>query len=222
MKFISLDKLSRFLGSLQTWVGDKFVPLTRKVNNKALSSDITLTASDVGALPLTGGTMTGQLKTTNTPIYAYTYGANKNCAALVWDKPGTYQTGVGSHNNSNQIWFGPCDSTGSWQDSYTSQIWHFNGTVDATNYTGVQKVYTATLGTTWSGSAAPYTQTVTVSGILATDSPIIDIVTTTSGYEDEEAAWANVFKATCAVNSITFYAKEATTTSITIQIKVVR
>lgn len=39
------------------------VPTTRKVNNKALSSNITLSASDVGALPLSGGTMTGQIKT---------------------------------------------------------------------------------------------------------------------------------------------------------------
>ena len=32
-------------------VGSSFVPLTRKVNNKSLDKDITLTASDVGALP---------------------------------------------------------------------------------------------------------------------------------------------------------------------------
>lgn len=38
-----------------------YVPNTRKVNNKALSSDITLGASDVGALPTTGGTVTGNL-----------------------------------------------------------------------------------------------------------------------------------------------------------------
>lgn len=51
------------------------VPTTRKVNNKALSADISLTASDVGAatsghthtaaqvgaLPITGGTLTGPL-----------------------------------------------------------------------------------------------------------------------------------------------------------------
>ena len=37
------------------------VPTTRKVNNKALSSDITLTASDVSALPISGGTITGDL-----------------------------------------------------------------------------------------------------------------------------------------------------------------
>ena len=37
------------------------VPTTRKVNNKALSSDITLTATDVSALPISGGTLTGDL-----------------------------------------------------------------------------------------------------------------------------------------------------------------
>lgn len=34
---------------------------SRKVNGKALSSDITLNASDVGALPISGGTLTGNL-----------------------------------------------------------------------------------------------------------------------------------------------------------------
>lgn len=38
------------------------VPQTRKVNNKPLDADITLSASDVGALPTTGGTLTGNLK----------------------------------------------------------------------------------------------------------------------------------------------------------------
>lgn len=37
------------------------VPTTRKINNKALSADISLTASNVGALPLSGGMMTGDL-----------------------------------------------------------------------------------------------------------------------------------------------------------------
>lgn len=35
------------------------VPTTRTVNSKALSSDITLTASDVSALPISGGTLSG-------------------------------------------------------------------------------------------------------------------------------------------------------------------
>lgn len=54
-----------------------FVPATRTINNKALSANISLTASDVGAaasshthsyLPLTGGTLTGSL-TVNDDIY---------------------------------------------------------------------------------------------------------------------------------------------------------
>ena len=37
------------------------VPTTRTVNNKALSADITIDASDVGALPITGGTLSDGL-----------------------------------------------------------------------------------------------------------------------------------------------------------------
>ena len=37
------------------------VPTSRTVNNKALTGNISLTASDVGALPLTGGTVNGAL-----------------------------------------------------------------------------------------------------------------------------------------------------------------
>lgn len=37
------------------------VPTSRKVNGKALSSDVTLSAADVGALPTSGGTLTGNL-----------------------------------------------------------------------------------------------------------------------------------------------------------------
>ena len=81
---------------------------------------------------------------------------------------------------------------------------------------------TVTLGTSWSGSSAPYTQAVTVSGILATDTPILDVITSTSNYEAEETAWSNIIKAVTAANTITFYAKEKTETSLSIQVKVVR
>lgn len=37
------------------------VPTSRTVNGKALNSNITLSAGDVGALPLSGGTLTGNL-----------------------------------------------------------------------------------------------------------------------------------------------------------------
>ncbi|EBQ4602884.1 hypothetical protein BIA57_23475, partial [Salmonella enterica] len=37
------------------------VPSTRKVNGKALTTDITLTSGDIGALPVTGGRLNGPL-----------------------------------------------------------------------------------------------------------------------------------------------------------------
>lgn len=51
---INVDLLSRFKSKLDNILNEKadknsVVPTTRKVNNKALSADITLTASDVGA-----------------------------------------------------------------------------------------------------------------------------------------------------------------------------
>ena len=47
------------IASASAW--NNKVPSTRKVNGKALSSDIALTASDVGALPTSGGSLTGNL-----------------------------------------------------------------------------------------------------------------------------------------------------------------
>lgn len=84
------------------------------------------------------------------------------------------------------------------------------------------ETYNATVGTSWTSKTGYVQQTVTVNGILAADNPIIDLVTTTAGFEAEQEAWGKVFKAVAAANSITFYASEATNTAIKLQIKVVR
>ena len=113
-----------------------FVQTTRRVNNKALSADITLNASDIGA--------------------------------------------------------------------------------------ATQKSYTVRIGTAWSGSAAPYTQTITVSGILSTDDPIVDLITTINNYAKEIEEYGKIFKITTAANKITVYATDKTTISISCKLKVVR
>ncbi len=86
-------------------------------------------------------------------------------------------------------------------------------------------VLTATLTTaSWTGTTSPYSQSVAVSGILATDTPIIDIVTSGT-YSTDEArieAWGYIYRAVTADGSITFYATEKPTVSLPIQIKVVR
>ena len=84
--------------------------------------------------------------------------------------------------------------------------------------------YTATLNTTWSGSAAPYTKEQTINGILATDKPLIDLVpsATFADAEKQADAWALIYRAVTAANKITFYAKAKPTVSIPLQIRCIR
>ena len=85
--------------------------------------------------------------------------------------------------------------------------------------------YTATITTTWSGSAAPYTQAVSVSGILATDTPHIMPVysTTNSTAITQKEAWACVSKAETSDGTITFTCfEDKPTTDIPIQVEVMR
>ena len=84
--------------------------------------------------------------------------------------------------------------------------------------------YTATLNTTRSGSAAPYTKEQTINGILATDKPLIDIVpsATFADAEKQADAWALIYRAVTAANKITFYAKAKPTVSIPLQIRCIR
>ena len=90
---------------------------------------------------------------------------------------------------------------------------------------GKHVVKTATITTTWKGSAAPYTQSVTVPGILGTDYPHITPVysTTNSTAIAQKKAWANVSKAVAESGKITFTCfEEKPTTAIPIQIEVMR
>jgi len=85
-------------------------------------------------------------------------------------------------------------------------------------------VLTATLDTTWSGSAAPYSQTITVNGITSTDTPIVDVVMSGTYTTDQSRLeqWGYVYRITTADNSITVYATDKPTVELPIQIKVVR
>ena len=89
---------------------------------------------------------------------------------------------------------------------------------------GKVKFYaTANIGTTWSASG-PYTQTVAVSGMLASDTPIIDMIPSTDPdtAAAELEAWSKIYRIDTEADSITVYASEATTQEITIQILGVR
>jgi hypothetical protein len=85
-------------------------------------------------------------------------------------------------------------------------------------------LYTATLNTTWSGSSAPYSKVQTVTGILPTDTPIIDIVLSGTYATDIARlnAWSHVYRAVTSADIVTFYAAVKPTVELPVQIKVVR
>lgn len=85
--------------------------------------------------------------------------------------------------------------------------------------------YTTTLySSSWS-SSAPYTQTRSISGILSTDNPIVDVIlsTTSSEVANEKEAWSCVDDITTSSGSITVTCYETKpTTTISIQLLVIR
>ena len=84
---------------------------------------------------------------------------------------------------------------------------------------------TATISTTWSGSSAPYTQSISVTGILSTDAPHITPVysRTLETALMEKEAWAMISKAETSNGTITFTCfEDKPTTAISIPIEVNR
>ena len=88
-----------------------------------------------------------------------------------------------------------------------------------------KNTYTATFySNSWSANA-PYTQTVSVSGILATDTPITDVVLSNSSSTaaQELSSWGNVSKITTAADEITATCfDEVPTVNLHIQMLVIR
>lgn len=97
-------------------------------NGTTLANKYLTSHQDIsGKLDKSGGTMTGRL-IVKSPILAYEYNVNTNNAAIIMDKPGSNFTGIGSHGETDTIYFGACGETGVWVDTY-KQKWKFNGTI---------------------------------------------------------------------------------------------
>lgn len=86
--------------------------------------------------------------------------------------------------------------------------------------------YTATLTIAGWSDATPPSQTVTVSGLLADDMPILDVDTSAATTEEEltalSDAWATVLKATASAGQLTVIASAAPEVAIPLKIKAVR
>lgn len=63
-------------------------------------------------------------------ICGYAFSKSNNMAAFVFNKPGSYWTGIGAVGVSNTIHFGPCSRAGVWQSNY-NQKWEFQGNIYA-------------------------------------------------------------------------------------------
>lgn len=76
----------------------------------------------------------------------------------------------------------------------------------------------------WTGTTAPFSQAITVNGILSTDKPKADIVvsSTYATAETEIEAWGYVYRIVTRQNGVTAYATEKPEVSLSIQMEVVR
>lgn len=78
----------------------------------------------------------------------------------------------------------------------------------------------------WTGTAAPYTQEATVAGILASDSPFVDVdmsgLTTVDDMTAAQDAFGLILKATAGAGKITFVASDKPETALTVKINNVR
>ena len=85
--------------------------------------------------------------------------------------------------------------------------------------------YTGTLASaSWTGSSAPYSQTITVTGMASTDEPIYDLTLSGTYATDVtlETEWANVFDLHTGTNQVTVKAHAIPTVDLPFRMKVVR
>lgn len=90
----------------------------------------------------------------------------------------------------------------------------------------VSMVYTGTIPTGWSstGGSAPYTKAVSIPGILATDSPIVDLQASSTYTDAEEqiSAWGMVYRVVATANTLTFYATDEPEVAIPVKVRCIR
>jgi hypothetical protein len=134
------------------------VPSTRKVNNKALSADITLTAADVGALPVASAVLgTANINTLNLAnigVYVQSTGANATVA-------NGYPAGSQAAGVLEVI---PASWTGGVLQRYTVQN------------TGM--VWTRALNASWNGADGPWRDWVQASAVNSVTVPSAILTTT--------------------------------------------
>ena len=103
------------------------------------------------------------------------------------------------------------------------------GYLSSDSWSGIGFGSVSSDGTTIKTGTLYYRQREAVTGILATDTPIIDLVATipteddpTIRYDEQQEGWAMIVKAECYDGGITFYASDRPSVGLSFQVKVVR
>jgi hypothetical protein len=84
--------------------------------------------------------------------------------------------------------------------------------------------YAAAISPNWTGSTAPYTQEITITGITDNDKPIVDVTMSGTYATDQTrfAEWGKIYRIVTTTNKIIIYATDKTTVMLPIQLQVVR
>ncbi len=203
--------MDRFGEEFKEWFNNTYLPAWLSTENGNSGAD------NVGATPILPGADTVQkaLEALLTQIQAATIGQIPDGTitdAKLSNQAGQIKSKVTALENNLSEIEGEVDSHKA-ENATLNQLGHVN-----------HAVLTATLDTSWSGSSAPYTKTISASGILSTDVPFIDIVMSGIYATDtaRQEAWGYIYRAVTADNDITFYATDKPTVSLPLQIKVVR
>lgn len=98
-----------------------------------------------------------------------------------------------------------------------------NIATNSSNITKLKNVQTITLGTTWTQDTTNgyYTQSIICSGITSKDNPTIDVVLigTLAEMQAQQEDWGKTLKVETSTNTLTFYASEPTTVSLSVLVK---
>ncbi len=199
---------------------------------KLYDTDNPPNAYEVGALPVEGGTLTGELKISSDYAKVKMAATASSHTELMKnaDSADDYGTILRDTNGDDVAELKLNASEGSLKfakEGNEYSVYH-EGNPPTAEAVGAATtfLYTAIVTTTWKlrSDGTYYYQDVSVDGILESDTPIADVVLGADA--DANAAyleaWACVNRISTADGSITLYASEAPGSAMTIQLKVVR
>lgn len=207
-----INYLDGVSSSIQTQLNGK-VPTSRTVNNKALSSNITLSAADVNAVP-TSRTVNGKPLSSNVTLSASDVGALSTAGGTLTGNltgkciTGTWlQSTANTHSASKQNSVCVFDGSG-W--IYSRTLSEFASDLGIPD--GAQK-YSGTLPTSgWTTSGSQRYYQVSISGMTA-DKTILAIPQW-SNQTNQQSSWNNLVNIQSYAGYVRFYASAAPSVSI--------